>query len=391
MNIKCPSCNSQRIWKDGIRQTSKGEVQRYICRECGLRFSETSWNGSDESEHVERVHTTSFYSDRALLFNRRVGVSEVEAKNLAEETTRQEWAAGAIKPDPATVKGLIARYAYWLEKEGYENSEYLQLIRMLVSRGVNLQDPEDVKAVIAKQRWKDGTKMLAVYAYDAFAKMLSITWTPPKYVQEEILPFIPQESELDQLIASCRSRRMATYLQTLKETFADPSEALRLRWIDVNQNIITINHPVKGHNPRQLTVSNKLITMLNALPRTSERIFPTTYKAVSVCFQRVRRRAAQTLQNPRLLSISLTTFRHWGATMTYHYTKNILLVQKLLGHKAIQNTMKYTQLVHFKDDEFDVATATTVDEAKQLLTVGFDYVAEKNDIMLFRRPKRFST
>lgn len=52
--------------------------------------------------------------------------------------------------------------------------------------------------------------------------------------------------------------------------------------------------------------------------------------------------------------------------------------------------MKYTQLVHFKDDEFDVATATTVEEAKVLLGAGFDYITEKKDIMLFRRPKRFT-
>jgi len=53
------------------------------------------------------------------------------------------------------------------------------------------------------------------------------------------------------------------------------------------------------------------------------------------------------------------------------------LVQKPLGHKAIQSTLKYTQLVQFKEDEFDVATATTVEEAKELLAVGFDYIAGK--------------
>jgi hypothetical protein len=47
-------------------------------------------------------------------------------------------------------------------------------------------------------------------------------------------------------------------------------------------------------------------------------------------------------------------------------------------------------VVHFKDSEFEVTTATTVEEAKQVLTAGFDYVTEKNGIMLFRRPKRFS-
>jgi len=74
--------------------------------------------------------------------------------------------------------------------------------------------------------------------------------------------------------------------------------------------------------------------------------------------------------------------------MTYHYTRDILLVQKLLGHKHIQNTMKYTQLVHFEGNEFDVATATNVEEAKELLATGFEYVTEKNGIMLFRRSKR---
>ncbi len=64
--------------------------------------------------------------------------------------------------------------------------------------------------------------------------------------------------------------------------------------------------------------------------------------------------------------------------MTNHYTHgNILLVKKLLGHKRIESTLKYTQLIHFKDDEFDAATATTVEEAKELITAGFDYITEK--------------
>ena len=32
----------------------------------------------------------------------------------------------------------------------------------------------------------------------------------------------------------------------------------------------------------------------------------------------------------------------------------------------------------------------TVEEAKDLLGVGFNFILEKNDIMLFRRPKRFA-
>jgi integrase len=311
---------------------------------------------------------------------------------LVTSETRQEIAPReGTKPDTETLKGLMIQYYAWLEKEGYyKETKYPKLILQLVKSGANLYDPENVKTIIARQNWRNGTRILAVWAYDIVTKILKITWTRPVYTQEEILPFIPEESELDSLIASCKSRLVATYLQTLKETFADPEEALRLRWIDVSDNIITINKPVKRHNPRQLEVSSKLIAMLNALPKTSDRIFPTTYRNVVSTFLALRKRTAKNLQNPRLNSIKLTTFRHWGATMTYHYTKDILLVQKLLGHKNIKNTLKYTQLVHFKNDEYDVATATSVDEAKQLAATGFEKFDELQGIHIFRKPKRFS-
>ena len=75
--------------------------------------------------------------------------------------------------------------------------------------------------------------------------------------------------------------------------------------------------------------------------------------------------------------------------IAYYTNGNVLTVKKLLGHKRIENTMKYIGMVHFKGNEFEVTSATTVEEVKQTLSAGFDYVTEKNGIMLFRRPKRF--
>jgi hypothetical protein len=78
--------------------------------------------------------------------------------------------------------------------------------------------------------------------------------------------------------------------------------------------------------------------------------------------------------------------------MVYHYNKGgLLLVQKLLGHKRITSTMKYTHLIQFKDDEYDVATATTIEEAKTIFAAGYDYVTEKQSITLFKRPRRFGS
>jgi hypothetical protein len=78
------------------------------------------------------------------------------------------------------------------------------------------------------------------------------------------------------------------------------------------------------------------------------------------------------------VSIELRTFQPWGGTMIAYYTNgNVLTVKKLLGHKRIDNTMKYIGMVHFKGNEFEVTSATTVEKVKQILSAGFDYVTEK--------------
>jgi hypothetical protein len=74
--------------------------------------------------------------------------------------------------------------------------------------------------------------------------------------------------------------------------------------------------------------------------------------------------------------------------MEYHRTKDILKVMRLLGHKSIANTLIYTQLVEFEDDDkYCTATADSVEEARKLLEVGFEFVCSHNGEMLFRKRK----
>ena len=37
--LLCPECNSSEIWKNGLRYVQGKKVQRYLCRQCGCRFS----------------------------------------------------------------------------------------------------------------------------------------------------------------------------------------------------------------------------------------------------------------------------------------------------------------------------------------------------------------
>lgn len=129
--------------------------------------------------------------------------------------------------------------------------------------------------------------------------------------------------------------------------------------------------------------------MLKQLPKTTERVLSrTTTVSARGTFRKQRKRLATKLQNPRLLHIRFHTFRHWKATMEYHKTKDILQVKEMLGHKSIQSTLLYTQLIDFEtDDDFHVRVAKNLEEDKGLIEAGFEYVTERDSIKIYRKRK----
>ncbi len=168
-------------------------------------------------------------------------------------------------------------------------------------------------------------------------------------------------------------------------------EACKLKWIDADlqRNIITVNDPEKGSNPRRFKLSNKLTAMINTLPRKNDYIFGKQKpKNIGIYLRNLRMRLAQKLQNPRLNYIHFHTLRHWKATMEYHKTRNLLHVMQMLGHRDIKNTMIYTHLIDSEnDDEYHSAVAKTTDETKNLIESRFEYVCSHQDLLLFRKRK----
>lgn len=129
------------------------------------------------------------------------------------------------------------------------------MIKRLVALGANLWNSDSIKEILATQKkWKNGYKMLMTYAYECFLTMEGLTWQRPRYKQENVLPFIPAEQELDQLISGS-GKKVGTFLQGLKDLGCDPGELAKLRWIDLNTQTRTANiTPVKGHLPRILSL-----------------------------------------------------------------------------------------------------------------------------------------
>jgi integrase/predicted RNA-binding Zn-ribbon protein involved in translation (DUF1610 family) len=393
-HLRCPECGSERLFRDGLRRLADGSAaQRWLCRECGFRFSERRM-GKPGGKDLKR--------GSALNLNRRVCAPEGGVENSASRELRlmengqtaEKRAAGATE-NPKTSE-LLFNFAWWMKKQGYNDSTIetrVKILKVLVKSGADLNDPESVKEAIARQDWCNKRKVNAADAYSAFLRMMGRTWDPPKFRVEENLPFIPSEGELDALIAGS-GLKTSTFLRLLKETGVRAGEAIRLRWSDIDFITGTVRiTPEKGSKPRIFRISNELLNMLaNVRARYGgERVFSKSLRTVRRLFQRQRARLAKKLQNPRLLQIHFHTFRHWKATMLYHQTKDILYVMNFLGHRNIKNTLLYVQLEDalFKgNDEYVCKAAGNADDAKTLIEVGFEYVCTTPDgIMLFRKRK----
>ena len=55
--------------------------------------------------------------------------------------------------------------------------------------------------------------------------------------------------------------------------------------------------------------------------------------------------------------------------------------------RDIKNTLVYTHLVNFGGDEYVCKVARTVDQAKEIIEDGFDYVTDVDGVKLFRKRK----
>jgi len=390
----CPHCGHDKAWKNGHRNGQ----QRRLCANCGREYLEDN----KDDNRKKRARGLSSREPNSLVVvagekqaERLVCVQNGTEKGEEMSTEQIHEKSDLLKGFPGELRAKILEFA--LKKINKGRSEgtvkiYLYNLRYLLRAGADLHDPQSVEQVIAQEmRWSNRTKSMLVTTYKEFLTFMGVSWEPPKYEYEEKIPFIPLESEIDQFIAGS-GRTLAPFLQLLKESMARFGEAATLKWTDIDfeRRIITINSPEKHSKSRMVTASIQLKEMLSQLPRRSEYVF-SKKSTLATLFLKQRKRLAHKLNNPRLLKIGFHTFRHWGATMLYHRTRDPFLVQRKLGHKNIRNTQIYVHieqaLFEYQSDEFHSATAQTVEDARKLIETGFEYVTTFQDILMFRKRK----
>lgn len=374
----CPRCRSEKVWRDGLRDNTNKVIQRFICRNCGYRFSG---------------------SNRSLVFS---GSSEIE---ISCQVCDGESKNLIVVPENGTTGEIskkekqLENYVFYLKKRGnkFVTIERRQrYLKELVKIGACLEDQESVKKALSEISWVGRSKNNAALAYTLYLKMEDKTWEKPKYQETRKIPFVPTELEIDQLIAGS-SPKTALLLQTMKETAMRPGEAINLTWNDIDpvSKTITVT-PEKGSNPRIFEISDKLLGMFNSVKGTNyikdpNRIFQKHLRHIRRSFQRSKIRLAEKLQNQRIKKIMLKTLRTWKATMEYHQTRDPYYVMDFLGHTSLQHTRLYVQLdkALFKDQKNDMICkiAKTEEEAKELIELGFTFSNQIGQSYLYWKRK----
>jgi len=295
--LVCPRCGSNENCKDGKIKRGKEVFQRRNCKLCGKKYSAEILSSLEEYDTC-RVSDINDESKNLIVAQDKVGATG----NISE------------------TEKLLLEFIFHMKKRGLAEPTIERRhrhLKVLAKRGADLLDPESVKLKISEQDWVGNSKNRACDTYNDFLVMIGKTWVKPKYTVKETLPFIPTESEVDNLIAGC-SIEEASILQLAKETALRKGEALGGSWEDIDLETSTIRiSPEKGSRPRVTKLSFRCLSMLLEAKRKhgTNKLYAKTSKTFDRNLWRIRNKTAYNTQNDRIRKITFHTLRHWKATM----------------------------------------------------------------------------
>ena len=245
----------------------------------------------------------------------------------------------------------------------------------------------ELKTYLATATYTENRKHKIITDANRLYRQLGIKWQPPRSGPVEMPTFLPTEEEINQLIGGL-GPKLAAFMMTVKDTYARAGEVFNLRWTDLDLNTNTANiTPEKGSKPRRIKLKPQTIAALLARPRTNQHIFHTdqptdleeTYDNFYRNFAQHRAKISERLGNPRIRRISFKTLRHYGGTLEYARTKDLLYVKERLGHRSLSSTIKYTHLIPFDSDEWICKVASSKEERAKLIEIGFTFVSKQGD------------
>ena len=182
-------------------------------------------------------------------------------------------------------------------------------------------------------------KMIDQINFDKF-ESLKNTKKIPKAISKS------QIDEILNLLNNSKSRNSKVYTMVLKLMFLSGlrvSEALNLRWSDLNINDFSLNIYGKGSKERKVYLTQDFSKQLSHLKSNSIFIFNIKNKPIST--RTINKFLNDSFKNGIInKSLSSHIFRHSFATTMLENNADIRHIQKLLGHSSISTTEIYTKV-----------------------------------------------
>lgn len=155
-------------------------------------------------------------------------------------------------------------------------------------------------------------------------------------VQKKSIRYL-SDNEIDEILKKAQGIWRAIVIMFL-ETGLRAGELSRLAWkdIDVEKRILAV-HQTKSYKPRYIEISDRLLKVLESLPKDEAKVFPfgTDY---------VIHRVSKICEDAGMEDVTCHVLRHTFASRLVMAGVNLRTVQALMGHSNITTTMVYSHL-----------------------------------------------
>ena len=163
------------------------------------------------------------------------------------------------------------------------------------------------------------------------------------------IPKAISKSQMEQIFEDLKKSKQTNaglYILILKLIYLSGlriSEALNLKWSDINHQDNSIYVYGKGSKERKVFIINDYLAQLKNLEKNNQYIFTINKKKIST---RSVNKFLQNCYNNSLIKNKLSShiFRHSFATTMLENNADIRHIQKLLGHSSISTTEIYTKV-----------------------------------------------
>ena len=163
------------------------------------------------------------------------------------------------------------------------------------------------------------------------------------------IPKAISKSQMEQIFEDLKKSKQTNaglYILILKLIYLSGlriSEALNLKWSDINNQDNSIYVYGKGSKERKVFIINDYLVQLKNLEKNNQYIFTINKKKIST---RSVNKFLQNCYDNSLIKNKLSShiFRHSFATTMLENNADIRHIQKLLGHSSISTTEIYTKV-----------------------------------------------